>query len=39
MSTEVFQLIGLGVMGLGGLITFIGWVWLVVVGFQKGGAL
>lgn len=39
MSTEMFQLIGFGVSGLGGLLAFIGVIWLVVLGFQKGGAL
>lgn len=29
---------GLG-LGLGGLICLIGWIWLIVLGFQKGGAL
>ena len=33
------ELIGFGAMGLGGLLAFIGWIWLLVVGFQKGGAL
>ena len=27
------------VMGLGGLIALIGWIWLIVVGFKEGGAL
>jgi len=33
------EFVGYGVMGIGGLIAFIGWIWLVVLGFQKGGAL
>lgn len=33
------EIIGLGVMGIGGLICLIGWIWLIVIGFQKGGAL
>ena len=26
-------------MGLGSLIALIGWIWLIIIGFQKGGAL
>lgn len=26
-------------MGLGSLLIFIGWIWLIVVAFKKGGAL
>lgn len=33
------ELIGAAGMGLGGLIAFIGWVWLLVVGFKEGGVL
>jgi hypothetical protein len=33
------EIIGGLVMGLGGLIALIGWIWLMVVGFQQGGAL
>jgi hypothetical protein len=39
MSTEMIQLIGLGISGLGALIFLVGWIWLIVIGFQKGGAL
>jgi hypothetical protein len=33
------ELIGAAGMGLGGLIAFIGWIWLLVVGFKEGGVL
>lgn len=33
------EIIGLGVMGIGGLIAFIGWIWLIVIGFKEGGPL
>lgn len=33
------EFIGFGIMGIGGLITLIGYIWLIVIGFQKGGAL
>ncbi len=33
------ELIGGLVMGLGGLICVVGWIWLIVLGFQQGGAL
>jgi hypothetical protein len=33
------EIIGSIVMLLGGLIGLIGWIWLIVIGFQKGGAL
>ncbi len=33
------ELIGGIVALLGGLIAVIGWVWLIIIGFQKGGAL
>lgn len=33
------ELIGAAGMGLGGLIAFIGWIWLLVVGFKEGGIL
>lgn len=33
------EIIGFGAMGLGSLIMLIGWIWLIVLGFQKGGAL
>lgn len=26
-------------LGFGGLLAFIGWIWLVVLGFKQGGAL
>lgn len=32
------ELIGFGAMGLGSLIALVGWIWLIVIGFQKGGA-
>ena len=33
------EVIGFGIVGIGVLISLIGWIWLVVIGFQKGGAL
>lgn len=33
------EFIGVAVMGFGGLIALIGWIWLVVVGFKEGGPL
>lgn len=33
------EILGGAVMTVGGLISLIGWIWLVVIGFQKGGAL
>ncbi len=33
------EIIGLLAVSLGGLISFIGWVWLIVLGFKNGGAL
>ena len=33
------EFVGFAAIGLGGLIALIGWIWLVVLGFQKGGAL
>lgn len=33
------EFVGYGALGLGALIAFIGWIWLIVVGFQQGGAL
>ena len=33
------EFIGFGAIGIGSLIAIIGWVWLIIVGFQKGGAL
>ncbi len=33
------EIVGTLAMGLGGLIAFIGWIWLVVIGFKQGGAL
>lgn len=33
------EIIGLGVVGLGGLIACIGWIWLLIVGFKQGGVL
>lgn len=33
------EIIGILGFGLGGLIAFIGWVWLIVLGFKQGGAL
>ncbi len=36
---EIMQMLGLGAILVGVLIAFIGWVWLVVIGFKTGGAL
>ncbi len=33
------EVLGFGVFGIGLLIALIGWIWLIVLGFQKGGAL
>ena len=33
------EIAGLIVIGLGGLIAFIGWIWLLIIGFKQGGAL
>jgi hypothetical protein len=33
------EYVGYGAVGLGGLIAFIGWIWLLVLGFKQGGAL
>jgi hypothetical protein len=33
------EILGFGIMGIGSLIALIGWIWLVVLGFQVGGAL
>jgi len=33
------EVLGFGVFGIGMLIALIGWIWLIVLGFQKGGAL
>lgn len=33
------EIIGLLAVGLGCLVSFIGWVWLIVLGFKEGGAL
>ncbi len=33
------EIIGLGAAGIGGLIALIGWIWLIIIGFQNGGAL
>ncbi len=33
------EIVGLIVIGLGGLIAFIGWVWLLIIGFKQGGVL
>ena len=33
------EILGMGAMGIGGLIALIGWIWLIVIGFQTGGAL
>ena len=33
------EIIGFGAMGLGTLLALVGWIWLIVIGFQKGGAL
>jgi hypothetical protein len=33
------EIVGTLALGLGGLIAFIGWVWLIVLGFKHGGAL
>ena len=33
------EIIGLIVIGLGSLIAFIGWIWLLIIGFKQGGVL
>jgi len=33
------EFVGFGVFGIGILLALIGWIWLIVLGFQKGGAL
>lgn len=33
------EIIGFGAIGIGILIAFIGWIWLIVIGFQTGGPL
>ncbi len=33
------EILGIGLVGLGSLLAVIGWIWLIVVGFQNGGAL
>lgn len=38
-SIGVMETVGFGAMGIGSLIALIGWIWLVIIGFQKGGAL
>ncbi len=39
MQFGSMELIGFGVIGIGSLIALIGWIWLIIIGFQKGGAL
>jgi hypothetical protein len=36
-SIGSMDFIGLGALGIGALMFFIGWIWLVVVGFKQGG--
>lgn len=36
---DTMGIVGMGVIGIGTLIALVGWIWLVVIGFQKGGAL
>ncbi len=33
------EILGFGIISLGSLIALIGYIWLIVVGFQRGGAL
>ncbi|MBK8813438.1 MAG: hypothetical protein IPN69_22300 [Acidobacteria bacterium] len=33
------EYLGFGLVGLGGPLALIGWIWLLVLGFQNGGAL
>jgi hypothetical protein len=33
------EILGFGAIGIGMLIALIGWIWLIVLGFQNGGAL
>lgn len=33
------EIIGFGAIGIGMLVALIGWIWLIVLGFQNGGAL
>lgn len=33
------ELIGAAGMGLGGLVAFVGWIWLLITGFKEGGFL
>jgi hypothetical protein len=33
------EYLGYGLVGFGSLIALIGWIWLLVVGFQRGGVL
>jgi hypothetical protein len=33
------EILGFGLVGVGALIALIGWIWLLVLGFQNGGAL
>lgn len=39
MDNDTIGLIGIAVMGIGTLITLIGYIWLIITGFQVGGAL
>lgn len=36
---DTMGIVGMGVIGIGTLIALVGWIWLIVIGFQKGGAL
>ena len=33
------EILGYGAMGIGGLIFFIGWIWLMITAFKETGAL
>ena len=33
------EILGLGGLAIGGLVAFIGWIWLMVLGFKQGGIL
>lgn len=33
------EIIGLAAVGLGSILILVGWIWLIVLGFKKGGAL
>jgi hypothetical protein len=38
-SAGILLLVGLAVAGIGLLITLIGWIWLVIIGFRTDGPL